>query len=214
MKLTKEQIRYIDNWLNFAGIEYIDVRYELIDHLATEYERQESKIGLNIFIKERLEWCKQAAKKKESTMHWGIQKNLWKRFLSVSINLTYVGSIAVYVLLIFAFKPQLTEKIVSLLLIAPLYATFLFFLGLFLAGRFRFRKEKKVLSIIKLGTLAALPQLFICIFMTPMDWISNRYVFVPCVIFMTLMNIAVILEYNKLYKKVLNEYEFLKASVS
>ncbi len=38
MKLTKEQIDFIDNYLKNSGINYIDIRYEMVDHIATELE--------------------------------------------------------------------------------------------------------------------------------------------------------------------------------
>ncbi len=38
MKLTKEQIGFIDNYLKNSGINYIDIRYEMVDHIATELE--------------------------------------------------------------------------------------------------------------------------------------------------------------------------------
>lgn len=38
MKLTKEQIGFIDNYLKNSGINYIDIRYEMVDHIATDLE--------------------------------------------------------------------------------------------------------------------------------------------------------------------------------
>lgn len=38
MKLTEEQIKFIDNYLKNSGVEYIDIRYEMTDHVATAME--------------------------------------------------------------------------------------------------------------------------------------------------------------------------------
>ena len=38
MELTKEQIKKIDLFLEGIGIEYLDIRFEMVDHIATEIE--------------------------------------------------------------------------------------------------------------------------------------------------------------------------------
>jgi hypothetical protein len=39
MKLTKEQIQYIDNRLKKEGIKYWDIRIEMIDHVVSDLEK-------------------------------------------------------------------------------------------------------------------------------------------------------------------------------
>jgi hypothetical protein len=39
MKLTKEQIQYIDNRLKKEGIKYWDIRIEMIDHIVSDLEK-------------------------------------------------------------------------------------------------------------------------------------------------------------------------------
>lgn len=41
MKLTKENITFIDNYLKNSGVKYIDIRYEMIDHVAAAMEEKE-----------------------------------------------------------------------------------------------------------------------------------------------------------------------------
>ena len=38
MKLTREDIQFINHFLINRGIKYIDVRVELIDHLSSDFE--------------------------------------------------------------------------------------------------------------------------------------------------------------------------------
>ena len=38
MVLTKEQLQHINNYLDVKGITYIDVRYEILDHICIEIE--------------------------------------------------------------------------------------------------------------------------------------------------------------------------------
>lgn len=40
-KLTREQITFIDNYLLHSGVNYVDIRYEMIDHVATALEQSD-----------------------------------------------------------------------------------------------------------------------------------------------------------------------------
>ena len=40
MKLTKEEIKFIDNYLTNADVKHIDIRLEMIDHVATAIETE------------------------------------------------------------------------------------------------------------------------------------------------------------------------------
>lgn len=46
-KLTSEQIQFIDNRLYNMGVKYIDIRYEMVDHIASEIEAMEGDFGTN-----------------------------------------------------------------------------------------------------------------------------------------------------------------------
>ncbi len=57
MRLTKQDIKNIDIRLKRKGIKYVDVRFELIDHLTTEYEEFKNYPDLGSFLQNRLTWC-------------------------------------------------------------------------------------------------------------------------------------------------------------
>lgn len=38
MELTKEQIQFIEHFLDKRGLDYVDVKYEVLDHLVTDVE--------------------------------------------------------------------------------------------------------------------------------------------------------------------------------
>ena len=38
MELTQQQLQHINNYIDAKGINYIDVRYEILDHICTEIE--------------------------------------------------------------------------------------------------------------------------------------------------------------------------------
>ena len=53
MKLSKDQIQYIDDYLIESGIKYWDIRLELIDHFASKLEKQEQiDLTKNLLIRE------------------------------------------------------------------------------------------------------------------------------------------------------------------
>ncbi len=41
MKLTETQIKFIDKYLKNSGVDYLDIRYEMTDHVATAIENKE-----------------------------------------------------------------------------------------------------------------------------------------------------------------------------
>jgi len=47
MKLSEEQVRFIDTYLTNSGIKYLDVRYEMTDHIATALEAKDGDFDEN-----------------------------------------------------------------------------------------------------------------------------------------------------------------------
>jgi len=41
MKLTAHQLKFIDNYLKYSGIEFMDIRYEMADHIASALEERD-----------------------------------------------------------------------------------------------------------------------------------------------------------------------------
>ncbi|MGK0493805.1 MAG: hypothetical protein ACJAU2_000181 [Maribacter sp.] len=66
MRLTKQDIKNIDIRLKRKGIKYVDVRFELIDHLTTEYEEFKNYPDLGSFLQNRLTWCEKSDQTKTS----------------------------------------------------------------------------------------------------------------------------------------------------
>jgi hypothetical protein len=61
-KLKLVQIRFIDDRLYNLGVKYMDIRYEMVDHIASELETMEGDFGSNwteYFIMHRNEILKQ-----------------------------------------------------------------------------------------------------------------------------------------------------------
>ncbi len=47
MKLTPQQIQFINDYLEKAGIRHLDIRIEIADHIATALEENEGEFGEN-----------------------------------------------------------------------------------------------------------------------------------------------------------------------
>ena len=80
MKLTKENIQFIDNYLKKRGVKYLDVRVELIDHLSTEFEDNSNYALLIDFLNTKEAFISEFQKKRHSKIHWSYQKQLWLEF--------------------------------------------------------------------------------------------------------------------------------------
>ncbi|MFH6603036.1 hypothetical protein ACEZ3G_06075 [Maribacter algicola] len=221
MKLNDENIRFVDQWLRFSGIEYVDVRYELVDHLVTEYEQSTQQVSIEVFVKDRLKWCRSAAKDKERAMHWGIQKGLLKRFLALFKEWKILLPLLTYLLCIFFSKDLFSVRTVRFLLVAPVFLTIIAFMYQSYVKRFNKKSREQLLAAMKLGNLFALPHVFLSIFYFPSIWsvdnmrlIDNFYFMAPCILFMTLINIAAILEYREHYQRIVKEYEIIRNALA
>ena len=63
MKLTKEDIKIIDNYLKEKNIKYLDIRAELLDHLATEFEEKSNYSLIEDYLLSKADFIKAFAKK-------------------------------------------------------------------------------------------------------------------------------------------------------
>lgn len=82
MRLTKEQIDFIDESLEELGIGYLDIRYEMLDHIASKLEEQKGYFYENAeeyFITNRLKLIKQYKKSKRQAIARAF-KYCWKIF--------------------------------------------------------------------------------------------------------------------------------------
>ena len=85
MRLTRQDIKNIDIWLKRKGIKYVDVRFELIDHLTSEYEEFDNYPDLGSFLENRLTWCKKVTKQKQRSLGLGQFKITGKEFFRLLV---------------------------------------------------------------------------------------------------------------------------------
>lgn len=211
MKLVKQDIQHIDTWLKKHGIKYIDIRYELMDHLISEYESIENYPDLESFLKERLAWCKKVAKEKEKSLKSGYLQEIWKQLLGIYKNKKNLFIIVIVVFCYYLLFPFLTLKQFRFALYFPLFSVAAYQIYLLGFKCFNSKKQKEYVSIAGLVSIISVPNfLLYSINVFPDKWLSNVYFLIVYSSLAVIINIAAILAFHKKRKHVVKEYEFLK----
>ncbi|WP_047417813.1 hypothetical protein [Cellulophaga sp. Hel_I_12] len=212
MKLVKQDIQNIDRWLEKKGIKYLDVRYELMDHLINEYESLDNYPDLNSFLKERLPWCKKVVKEKQKAIHWSYQKEVWKQFLNLFLNIKtlvlILFAILFYYVLYLFFEEELTYKGI---LIGSLFTISVFQFYKMISFGISLKKRKQLLSSIHLMQVFSFPNLFVyCVGVLQLDAFDNLYFFNAYIGIAMVSNVAALMAFEKIRKGILKDYQFLK----
>ena len=122
MKLAKEDIQFIDKFLFDKGIKHIDVRTELIDHLASNYEESSKILELKAYLKSKNTFIKEFTRKHRSIVHWRYQKLLWIVFFQFFYKIKRVfillGFLAISYLITIEFSIITAQRIYSTILIS------------------------------------------------------------------------------------------------
>jgi hypothetical protein len=122
MKLTKEDIQFIDKFLFDKGIKFIDVRTELIDHLASDYEEHSQIIELKGYLNSKNTFIDEFTKKHKSIVHWRYQKLLWivffQFFYKIKRIFILLGFLAISYLIATKFSVITAQRIYSTILIS------------------------------------------------------------------------------------------------
>ncbi len=211
MKLVKEDIKNIDTYLRHNGIKYMDVRYELIDHLATEYEGMDNYPDLRSFLNKRLGWCKKVAEKKATSIHWIYQRGLWKRLLRFFTKPVFHLLVFITLLGLLELTTKLDFKHIYKYLIITLSIPYIVYIYYMIKFEYFTNKDKQLVSMVYLNNIYSLPIVFISLFGVLKDFLTdNWYIFLVYWFFTLLLSIAAALEIGSRQKQVLKEYKFLK----
>ena len=88
-QLTKEEIQFIDNYLKNSGVEYIDTRAEVVDHVASEIENRFIENNTSDFYEEFKMYMIQHKKALLKNLHkyrWSLDKRILKQVLKNLIH--------------------------------------------------------------------------------------------------------------------------------
>lgn len=126
-KLTKEDIQFIDNYLLKSGVEYMDIRVEMIDHVATAVEikmETQNECFYDVFKAYMLENKKDLIKQSDYSKK--IFKSLLKEVFYYALSLKslvvfgfafFVGMVLSYYFNIFSDKGDLKISIITVLFV-------------------------------------------------------------------------------------------------
>ena len=118
MNLTPQQIKYIDSYLQFLNVKFIDVRVELIDHLASEFENNSQFVLLEDFLRTKKAFVRTFEKNLHSKKHWGYQKRLFKRILNFFVSPNGILISLMLGFLIYTLTTHLSDRVVSYLFLS------------------------------------------------------------------------------------------------
>jgi len=131
-QLTPLQLRFIDEYLEEAGVRYDDIRYEMTDHVATSIENMEGNFGENfsrymLYNKKDLLASNSAFKKLARNKALGILKStvLKPQFWAVALTLF---ALAILSGNYSDIEDRTTDLEITLLIVSSvLYVYFLFY---------------------------------------------------------------------------------------
>jgi len=116
MELTKEQIKKIDLFLEGIGIEYIDIRFEMVDHIASEIENTVEDTNaffkyngfqtpfIKYMLSRKKEYFDSYKKQKRKAFWFNIKRTL------IAVFKESIKPINFIVILLFLFAINLLEK--------------------------------------------------------------------------------------------------------
>lgn len=215
MRLSKEDILNIDRYLIKKGIKYMDIRYELMDHLVSEYESIENYPDLESFLRKRTAWCRKISKEKEKAVHWGGQKALLKKILSFCRSPIFYGILLIWAISLFFLNAEFGTYVVSKSLLYSLIIVVAIQILDFGYQRYQFPKQGNLLSTVNLFSIYSLPNIFLYMVFSFESELKTNVVF--SVVYFSigiLVNIAALLEVRSRRKRGLKEHDFLKSSLT
>jgi hypothetical protein len=204
MNLTKQDIKYIDKFLEKKGVKYLDVRSELIDHLATEFEETTNYGLLEDYLHGKIKFIKEFAKKQQKTIHWTYQKQLWVQFAKFFFDLKYISILAVLITLGYVLLQYVTLK--TFTFVCFFFLTALVLYPLFYQIKYS-KAVKKVQSMQSLFTVTSLPSVFLYMFNVVNDILIENFVLgLIYFSFSIILGMSAVIIIEKDRKRVLKKY--------
>lgn len=207
MKLSKENIKYIDNYLQFLNVKYIDVRVELIDHLASEFENRSEYVLLEDFLRTKKTFVKTFQKNLHKKKHWAYQKRLFKRILDYFIKPKYIFFSLFIVMLIYISVINLPSKFLGFLFLVTVAIPQIIHLYIHKKPKEMHRKIQSAKYII---SIMSFPSLFLYTGLQIFNDIpENRVFFIGFWFVAIISNLAGLEEVILCKRQVLNQFKQL-----
>lgn len=121
--MTQEDIIFIDTYLKNSEIEYVDVRMEMVDHVATELETRMAEDGSSFYdaFKSYMVRHKKELQKSHEKFKWTTDKRVLKilgvQLFKVSSLFIFISSFMLLKLLVVSLDMTMTLRIMPVIII-------------------------------------------------------------------------------------------------
>lgn len=187
MKLSQENIQFIDNYLIKLKVKFVDVRLELIDHLASGFEASNKEEQLVDYLKSKIDFIIDFEKKRQKTIHWSYQREMWRRLAMFFYKPNYLPFTIVFGFAVCWIQQLQPNNTVMLVLIVSL--SIIHFWAL-ITGYSHIKTFKKLQMAQPLYSIMALPSLFLYTMGVAKPLLENQYFFIAFWFLAILFNIA------------------------
>ena len=203
-KLSQENIRFIDEFSIRHRVKFIDVRIELIDHLASEYETEKQTEKLHAFLMRKRDFIKTFVKERQKKIHWTYQKKLLKEVAMFFYKPKHIVFTLLIGFLLYNIKQLNIEKVTMWTFLISIITP----LAVALYKQIRMSsKLKKIQSFQTVASIMSLPSLFLYMF-TPfesfMSSVSNLFYFYWFIAI--IFGCSGLIIFNRLLKKTISSY--------
>ncbi|ALM08426.1 hypothetical protein SB49_11835 [Sediminicola sp. YIK13] len=204
MKLNREEIAFIDTYLKNSEIEYVDVRMEMVDHVASELEIKMSEDGSSFYeaFKSYMVRHKKELQKSNSKFKWTTDKRVFRILVAQLIK---GGSLVIFITSFLLLKLlALSLDITTSLRFMPLTIIFGLLLIYFVIYQ---RKKQRFSGLERIGTYLVIFLQLLQLFFNPsyqkkffVDYMNLNMAFVAIMLVLAFAYVRTIL-------KLKNEYE-------
>ena len=207
MKLSHEQIQYIDHYLQFLGVNFIDIRSELIDHLASEFENSADKLSLEDFLKTKGKFVRNFQKQWHNTKHWCYQKALLIRVVRFLITPRYI-LVSLFALSgIYTATHSFSRNWYGFFFLATIVIPQIVLAVLYNRPKGMY---KQIQSAQYMLSIMALPSMFLYLFGGLSEWLrENPTCFISYWFFALIFNLAGLQEVISCRNQILRHYKYL-----
>lgn len=209
--LTIADIAQIDNWLKNQGVKYIEMRYELLDHLATEFESLDNHIELRTFLYNRRVWCRTALKEKQKAIISSMTKAFFKKLLGFFTITKMIFPILMGGIILFYIKSVFDDEVAKnvLFYVYLLLILYQLHLMIFSGVGHHFKKESvSVAYLTHIFIFSQLPLFWLGLF--PEEWWLVPIFYIPFLSFNILLALAAILTFHEKKSLLLKNLEVFK----
>ena len=200
MELSQENIQFIDNYLIKLKVKFVDVRLELIDHLASGFEASNKEEQLEDYLKSKIDFIKDFEKKRQKTIHWSYQREMWRRLAMFFYKPNYLPFTILFGIVVYWIQQLQPNKTSILVLINSLIIIHFWAL---ITGFSHHKTFKKLQMAQPLYSIMALPSLFLYTMGVAKTLLENQYFFIAFWFLAILFNIAGGIELRNKKNKIL-----------